>query len=193
METEKMLVAGLMIAIIAVGLVVGVTIAMTPNGSTSNNNNGGSSSSTLTADTDFGQTREAPDWGLLMSDGEILQLSSLEGKFVIIDLMSLTCPACETQNDELELLQDAMGDSIHVISLSVDISTTVDQMDQYMTNNELGWPHGLDTNSAFTYYFNLRYTPTMVLVDSDGYIRMYHEGIWTSADIQSQISLMDRT
>ncbi|MHA1909680.1 MAG: TlpA family protein disulfide reductase [Candidatus Thorarchaeota archaeon] len=193
METEKMLIGGLMIAIVAVGLVVGVSIAMTPTGTTGNNNGGTSSTPELTADTDFGQTRAAPDWGLLMSDGEITQLSALEGKFVVVDLMSLTCPACETQNGELELLKDAMGDSIHIISLSVDLSTTVDQMDQYMTNNELGWPHGLDTNSAFTYYFSLRYTPTMVIIDSDGYIRMYHEGIWTSADIQSQISLMDRT
>ena len=128
-----------------------------------------------------------------MSDGEILQLSSLEGKYVIVDLMSLTCPACETQNSELELLKDAMCDSIHIISLSVDASTTVNQMDQYMIDKSLSWPHGLDTNGAFTYYFNIRYTPTTVLIDSDGYFRMYHEGVWTSADIQSQISLMDRT
>ncbi len=193
METEKMLIGGLLIAVIAVGLVVGVSFALTPTGNTNTNDGGTSSTPALTADTDFGQTRAASDWGLLMSDGEILQLSSLEGKFVIVDLMSLTCPACETQNIELEALIDAMGDSIHVISLSVDISTTVDQMDQYMSSNALGWPHGLDTNSAFTYYFNLRYTPTMVIIDADGYIRMYHEGVWNSEDMQSSISLMDHT
>ena len=193
MESEKLLIGGLLIAVIAVGLVVGVSFALTPTGNTSNNDGGTSSTPALIADTDFGQTRAASDWGLLMSDGEILQLSSLEGKFVIVDLMSLTCPACETQNIELKALIDDMGNSIHVISLSVDISTTVTQMEQYMTNNGLGWPHGLDTNSAFTYYFNLRYTPTMVIIDADGYIRMYHEGVWNSEDIQSSISLMDRT
>ncbi|MHA2426080.1 MAG: TlpA family protein disulfide reductase [Candidatus Thorarchaeota archaeon] len=193
METEKMLIAGLMIAVVAVGLVVGVSMAMTPTGNTGNNNGGSSSTPSLTPDSDFGQTRSAPDWGLLMSDGEIVQLSSLEGKFVVVDLMSLTCPACETQNVELEKLYNAMGDSIHIISLSVDLSTTVSQMDQYMVDNDLDWAHGLDTNSAFTYYFSIRYTPTMVIIDSDGYFRMYHEGVWTSSDIQAELSLMDRT
>ncbi len=192
METEKLLIAGLLITIVSVGLAIGVSIALTPVGNT-NTNGGSSSTPSLSTDTDFGQTREAPDWGLLMSDGEILQLSSLEGKFVLVDLMSLTCPACETENSEIQSLSSAMGESLHIISLSVDISTTFQQMDEYKTNNALDWPHGLDTNSAFTYYFNLRYTPTMVLIDFDGYIRMYHEGVWTSSDVQSTISLMDRT
>ena len=193
METEKMLIGGVLITILAVGLLIGVSIAMMPTATSNTDTGGSSSTSTLTADTDLGQTRQAPDWGLLMSDGEVIQLSSLEGKFLVVDLMSLTCPSCETQNDELENLIDAMGSSIHVVSLSVDLSTSVSQMEEYMTSNDLSWSHGLDTNSVFTYYFNIRYTPTTVIIDSDGYFRMYHEGVWTSADIQASISLMDRT
>ncbi len=175
MEAEKMMIGGVLVAIIAVGLLIGVSFPMTPS-STNNTNSGGSSSTpALTSDSDFGQTRKAPDWGLLMSNGEVIQLSSLECKFIVVDLMSLTCPSCETQNDELEGLVNAMSDSIEVISLSVDVSTSVSQMEQFKTNNGLSWQHGLDTSSVFTYYFNIRYTPTIVTIDADGYFRMYHE------------------
>ncbi|MDF1540675.1 MAG: TlpA disulfide reductase family protein [Candidatus Thorarchaeota archaeon] len=192
METEKMVIGGVLVAIIAVGLLIGVLLVMTPSSIGDTNSGESSSIPALTADSDFGQTRKAPDWGLLMSTGDVVQLSSLEGKFIVVDLMSLNCPSCETQNDELDTLIDAMGDSIEVVSLSVDVSTSVSQMEQYKINNEIGWSHGLDTNSVFTYYFNIRYTPTIVIIDADGYFRMYHEGVWTSTDIQSTISLMDR-
>jgi len=162
-----MLIGGVLATIVAVGLLIGASIAMMPTGTSNTDTGDSSSTSSLTADTDFGQTRQAPDWGLLMSDGDVIQLNSLEGNFLVVDLMSLTCPSCEIQNDELENLIDAMGSSIRVISLSVDVSTSVSQMEQYMTNNDLSWSHGLDTNSAFTYYFNIRYTPTTVIIDSD--------------------------
>jgi cytochrome oxidase Cu insertion factor (SCO1/SenC/PrrC family) len=190
MEPEKMLLVIAVTSVIVVGLVVGATLAAAPTNDSSNNS--GSSTPSLTADTDFGQTRAAPDWGLLMSNGEVVQLSSLEGKFVIVDLMSLSCPACETQNGELLSLYNAMSDRVHIISLSVDVSTTVDQMLTYKDDNSLPWQHGLDTNSVFTYYFSLRYTPTVVIIDSDGYFRMYHEGVWTSSEIQETLSTLDR-
>lgn len=190
MEPEKILVVVLLSAVLVVGVVVGVVLFSNPDGSS--NGSSGSSQTTLSPDTDLGQTRSAPDWGLLMSDGEVLQLSSLEGKFVIVDLMSLNCPACETQNGELTSLIDAMDDRIHVISLSVDVSNTVNQMQNYKEEKSLGWGHGLDTNNVFTYYFSLRYTPTIVIIDDEGYFRMYHEGVWTSSAIQQTLSELDR-
>ncbi|MFW9932694.1 MAG: TlpA family protein disulfide reductase [Candidatus Thorarchaeota archaeon] len=190
MEPEKMLVAIVLTSVVIVGLVIGVSVASAPSGTS--NNGSGSSQSSLSPDTDFGQSKEAPDWGLLMSDGKVIQMSNLEGKFAIVDLMSLTCPACETQNGEIVSLISAMGDRIHVISLSVDVSTTTEQMQSYKDDASLTWEHGLDTNSVFTYYFKLRYTPTVVIIDSDGYFRMYHEGVWTSSEIQQTLSLLDQ-
>ena len=185
-----MLIAVLLTSVVVIGVVIGATLVSTP--SENSNGSSGSTQTALSPDTDFGQTRSAPDWGLLMSDGEVVQLGSLEGKFTVIDLMSLSCTACETQNSELSTLISAMGDRINVISLSVDVSTTVDQMQTYKDDNSLPWSHGLDTNSVFTYYFNLRYTPTIVIIDDNGYFRMYHEGVWTSSDVQQTISLLDK-
>ncbi len=191
METEKMMIIGLMIVIIAVGLVIGVAMlaATIPSGGDS----GGSSSSSLTPDTDLiDEELAVPDWGLLMSDEEVVQMSDIEGQFVIVDLMGLNCPACETQNDEFKDLIEDMGDSIILISLSVDSSTTASQMANYKEEHELTWYHGLDTNGVFSNYFSIRFTPTVIIIDDDGYFRMYHEGVWDSDDIQEQISLMDR-
>lgn len=191
MESEKMLVVGMLTTIIVVGLVIGASLATFDPGGTTDGNT--TTSSILTLDTDLiDQSREAPDWGILMSDGEVVQLSSFEGKFVLIDLMGLNCPACETQNEEIETLIANFGDSITVISLSVDYGTSVSQIADYKVEHGVDWQHGLDTNSVFTEYFHIRYTPTLVIIDSDGFFRMYHEGVWDADVIQDTILLMDR-
>jgi len=184
MESEKMLVVGMLTTIIVVGIVIGASLAtFNPGGTT---DDGTTTSSTLTLDTDLiDQSREAPDWGFLMSDGEVVQLSSFEGKFVLIELMG-------TMNEEIVTLLANFGDSITVISLSVDYGLTVSQIAEYKVDQGVDWQHGLDTNDVFKEYFHVRYTPTLVLIDSDGFFRMYHEGVWNADVIQDTIMLMDR-
>lgn len=126
-----------------------------------------------------------------MSDGEVLELESLESKFIVVDLMTFGCSACELQNDEFETLIDDLGDNVYVISLNVDASATADQMADYKEVRSLTWHHGLDTDGVFSSYFSIRFTPTLVIIDDAGYFRMYHEGVWESDSIQEQITLMD--
>ncbi|MHA1927704.1 MAG: TlpA family protein disulfide reductase [Candidatus Thorarchaeota archaeon] len=188
MESEHMLLAGLVIVIVSVGLVVGVS--MIGFEATPSNTN---TTPSLVPDVDLiDQSRKAPNWGLLLSDGEILELNSLEGSFVLIDLMGLACPACETMNEEIAQIRDDMGTTIVVVSLVVSYGIDISDVSDYKADKGLDWDHGIDTNNVFSEYFNVRVTPTLVLIDDDGYFRMYHEGVWTSSTVQELVSLMNR-
>jgi hypothetical protein len=83
-----------------------------------------------------------------------------------------------------------MGDSIHLISLTVDVSETAAMMDTYMTDRDLPWPHGLDTQSVFSNYFNVQFIPSIVIIDNEGYIRWFHEGIWSEPNMAETLALL---
>lgn len=188
MDSIKGLIAGLVVVLAITGIAIGLTMATYNTGSTTTK----TTSKSLAPDIDLiDQERLVPEtWEFEMSDGSTMKISDFSGYYLIVDLMSTNCPACETENGELQDIYDNHGDTIKIVSLSVDLSSTADSMATYKEDNGLPWDHGLD-GGYFTQYFQLRYTPTLVIIDPDGYFRMYHEGVWTSSDIVEAISLMD--
>lgn len=190
-EMKTVALGAFLIVIAVVGIAAGVLLTSLPPGS--NGGGGNDDDSGLTPDTDlFSQDLEAPDWNLIMSDGSLLSLESLEGKFVIVDLMTTSCPACETQNEHLKTLYEDHSDSMTLLTLNVDLSATTSIMADYKESRDLDWYVGIDSNGVFSSYFSLRYTPTVAVIDPDGYFRMFHEGVWEADDIVQTVSLMDR-
>ncbi len=188
MSTEKTLLVGLLVVIVITGIAIGVSVLSMPQENTQNK---GGQDSSLAPDIDLiDQERMVPDWEFEMSDGSSLAIRDLIGKWVIVDLMSTSCPACEAENDELKEIYRDHSDSIVILSLSVDSSSTPDIMAQYKESRDIPWDVGLDDNGFFVQYFRVRYTPTLVIIDDQGYFRMYHEGLWTADDIMQAMSLM---
>jgi thiol-disulfide isomerase/thioredoxin len=181
MESEKMLVVGIMSVILVVGLSIGVMMfTFDPNANSGNGGTTPTTPATIEKDTDLLSLQlQVPDWNVLMSDDSLLSIQSLEGKFVIVDLMATWCTACATQNYEfLELYEDFSEDELVILSLSVDFGDTISMMANYMTDKGLPWAHGLDTNGVFTNYFDVVSIPTIVVIDIDGYFRYVHSGVW---------------
>ncbi len=189
MDTVKGIVIAVVIVIAITGIALGASLATYNSGGTTSHT---TTSSALAPDTDLiDQKRLVPDsWEFDMSDGSTMKISDYSGDYLVVDLMGVTCPACEKENDELKDIYDNHGDTIKIVSLSVDLSSTTDMMATYKADHGLEWDHGLD-GGYFTQYLQVRYTPTLVIIDPNGYIRMYHEGLWSSSDIVEAISLMD--
>ncbi|MHA2356314.1 MAG: TlpA family protein disulfide reductase, partial [Candidatus Thorarchaeota archaeon] len=60
----------------------------------------------------------------------------------------------------------------------------------YMADKGLPWQHGLDTQAVFSNYFNIRYIPSIVIIDDEGYLRWFHEGIWPEAEMAETLALL---
>lgn len=191
METEKLILVAVVGAIAIVGMVVGFAFVTFDGSGASTSPN--SHSSAISDDQDLiDLSLQLPDWNLLMSDGELQSLEDLEGKFVLVDLMGTSCTSCKSQNTYLKELYSDFDGSLEIISLTVDTSETVARMAEYKSANDLPWPHGLDTNSVFSNYFNVVYIPTMIILDSDGYVRWKHVGLWALSSMSETLSLMMR-
>ena len=188
MEAEKLILVTVIGSIAVVGLVVG--FAFLSFESTSNPTQNQSPSS-IGEDQDLiDLSLTLPNWNLLMSDSELLSLESLEGKFVLVDLMATWCTSCASQNTYLKELYSNFNDDLEILSLTVDTSETPAMMAEYKDAKGLSWPHGLDTNSVFSDYFSVKYIPTMVILDANGIVRWMHVGIWTTSQMTQTLASM---
>jgi hypothetical protein len=61
-------------------------------------------------------------------------------------------------------------------------------MADYKEQHEAEWDHGLDTGSVFSEYFDVQSIPTLVIIDSEGYFRWVHVGVWQTDSMRSTIS-----
>ena len=184
MEPEKMAIVGVTLIVVVVGLTIGVSFLTFPTG-----DDGGHVQLTRTTqDTDLLELGlEAPDWTFEMSDGSTVTLSDLEGQVVLIDLMATWCTSCETQNGYLETAYDNLGGTAVIISLTVDSTETTSMMADYKSTKDLPWGHGVD-DRQFLDYFSISSVPTMILIDSDGFFRYFHVGLWLSASISTTVA-----
>ncbi len=187
MEPEKMAVTGIILVVVVLGLTLGVSVLtfQAPDGS--------GNVTTLTgivADTDLLELglQVPTDWAFEMADGTTLSISDLSGQIILVDLMATWCSSCSTQNAYLETVYDTLAGSLVILSLSVDVSETTAMMDDYQSTNGLSWDHGLDTGSSFTNYFQVTNVPTLILIDSDGYFRYMHIGLWSEVVITDKVA-----
>ncbi len=191
MQPEKALVVIVVSSIVVVGFAVGFTFLTFEPGTPYNPGTTATTTETIAKDVDLRNLGvQLPDWNLIMSDGSFQSLHALRDRFVVIDLMATWCTTCATQNIDLAALYDNMGDSIYLISLTVDVAETEAMMATYMADKGLTWPHGLDTQGVFSNYFNIRYIPSIVIIDTEGYLRWFHEGLWSESAMTETLVLM---
>ncbi|MFQ5832893.1 MAG: TlpA family protein disulfide reductase [Candidatus Thorarchaeota archaeon] len=176
MQKERALIVIVISSTVVIGLAVGFLFINSPGEG-------------IVKDTDLlDRGIQPPDWTLTMSDGSTTSLHSYRGRFLIVDLMATWCTTCEAENAELEAIYDNMGDSIWLISLTVDFSETEAMMADYKAQKNLPWPHGLDTNGVFGNYFNVIYIPSIVIIDDAGYLRWFHEGFWGESSMNETLT-----
>ncbi|MFX1484791.1 MAG: TlpA family protein disulfide reductase [Promethearchaeota archaeon] len=186
MEPEKIAVVGVTLAIVTVGLLIGVSFLTFPTGDA----DGETPLTGIVVDRDLLELGlEAPtDWTFEMSDDSTLTLSDLRGQVVIVDLMATWCTSCASQNSYLETVYQNLAGTATIISLTVDASETAQMMATYKSDKGLLWDHGVDTGEKFDNYFNVQYIPTIVLIDANGIFRYMHEGIWSAGSISDAVA-----
>jgi hypothetical protein len=190
MEPEKALVVIVVASIVVVGFAVGFTF-LTFDGGQNGNGHTNTANDNIAQDVDLrSRALQLPDWNIVLHNESIVSLHELRDRFVVIDLMATWCSSCSTQNGYLKTLYSNMGSSIYLLSLTVDSAETEAMMAAYMEDNDLPWPHGLDTQNVFSNYFNVQYIPSIVIIDNEGYARWYHVGLWNEPDMAETLALL---
>ncbi|MBN1182954.1 MAG: AhpC/TSA family protein [Bacteroidales bacterium] len=115
----------------------------------------------------------APEIALPSPKGDTIKLSSLKGKFVLIDFWASWCAPCRQENPNLvECFKKFAHKNFTIYQVSLDRDKT--SWNQGITDDKLGsWYHVSDLqmwNSAVVPVYNIQGIPTNFLLDKQGRI-----------------------
>ncbi|MCH7403246.1 redoxin domain-containing protein [Belliella kenyensis] len=116
--------------------------------------------------------QEAPEISLPNPDGDLVSLSDLRGKYVLIDFWAAWCRPCREENPNVVRLFNKYNDAgFEVFGVSLD--RTKDAWVKAIAEDGLTWTHVSDLqyfNSAAAATYQINAIPATYLLDPDGKI-----------------------
>ncbi len=124
--------------------------------------------------------QKAADFNLSTITGEKIHLRDLEGKPVMFTFWTTRCGACIYQMSFLKAACEELKDKVVFIEIDIaEDSTTVKKCIAYYN---FSLPVVLDSDSATSIAYNIMYTPTNVIIDSNGIIKDIRIGAFLNKD-----------
>ncbi len=115
----------------------------------------------------------APDISLYNTKGELVTLSSLKGKVVLLDFWASWCGPCRQNNKMLkEVYAKYSTKGFEIYSVSIDGNPRA--WERAIQQDNTTWLHVIDPSAAkgneLTQIWNLRFIPSTFLLDKEGKI-----------------------
>ena len=114
----------------------------------------------------------APDFSLPNPDGELVSLSSLKGKYVLIDFWAAWCRPCRMENPNVKAMYATYADKGFEI-LGVSLDRKKDDWVKAIEKDGLPWKHVSDLkyfNGKAARLYEIQAIPATYLLDPDGNI-----------------------
>jgi len=118
--------------------------------------------------------KPAPDFDLTTLHGERLRSSQLRGKKVVLDFWSVWCGWCLPELKPLQDFQEKHPEL--VVATVVDASTDVKKIEAVRRTRKLTSLRISRTSSDLPEKFNAVGVPNTLIIDEDGYVRIWHSG-----------------
>lgn len=113
----------------------------------------------------------APDFTVATLDGGEFTLGIHRGNPTIIFFMSYWCGTCIPEAQALVRLNKEYGNTINIIAIDIDPSSSVDSLNQFKLaagNGEYTW--AFDFDQLVTISYRVRALDTTLILDAEGYV-----------------------
>lgn len=114
----------------------------------------------------------APDFELATTSGEIIRLSELRGKAIILNFWASWCPPCRAEMPAIEAVHQAYQDQgLVVLGINATNQDQVSQVNEYTDKLELSFQILFDTSGIAQDVYAVSALPTTYFIDREGIIR----------------------
>jgi len=128
----------------------------------------------------------AYDFQLTDLNGEVIRLSNLRGKKVMLNFWATWCGPCRMEIPHMVELYDEQGNAEFEI-LAVNVNEAPDKVRAFVQQNDMHFPVPLDTKGSVAGSYYVRAIPTSLFIDEQGIIVAVHVGTLTEQTLQGYI------
>lgn len=130
----------------------------------------------------YAPTAQADDWDLKDSNGTHYQLSSLHGKWVLVNFWAPWCPPCLQEIPELAALQKREKD-LQVIGVAV-MYHSIQSVTEMIKKQAIPYPVVLGNEDTASDFGGLTGLPTSFLYSPAGRLVGHHQGPLTRQEVE---------
>ncbi|QDU70398.1 TlpA family protein disulfide reductase [Mucisphaera calidilacus] len=126
--------------------------------------------------------RKAPGFTLKSVDGDVVRLSDLKGRVVVLDFWATWCPPCVVAMPELQKLHEryeAQGVTIVGVNLREDRAT----VKRFVEQKGLGFTFVLDAEGRVGRSYRVSGIPQTVFIDREGVVQSVHVGFGRGSEV----------
>ncbi|WP_047985220.1 TlpA family protein disulfide reductase [Ornithinibacillus californiensis] len=115
----------------------------------------------------------APDFELPLLTGEMVKLSELKGKKVLINFWATWCPPCKEEMPEMQEFYEEYGDEITIIAINATGSERNEQaVKDFIDEYGYTFPVAIDKDNQITDDYMAITIPTSYFIGTDGTIQV---------------------
>ncbi len=126
------------------------------------------------------------DFALLGLDGNTVNLSDYQGKYVLLNAWATWCPPCRAEMPDLNEFYLAHQDEGFEI-LAINAGETRDKAAVFADSYDLGFKIVLDSDGTVLNGLGINAFPTSVLIDPQGKVAMIHIGMIFPEDLNKKV------
>jgi thiol-disulfide isomerase/thioredoxin len=144
---------------------------------------------------DFSRAKQkASDFTVTDIEGTHITLSSLiaNGKPIVLNFWASWCPPCKVEMPEFDKVHQETGGEVQFIMLDLTDGQreTVQKGAQYVKDQGFSFPVYFDTEKEAGYTYGIRFIPTTLFIDRDGYIVAETQGSIDGQTLRRGIELI---
>lgn len=125
----------------------------------------------------------APNFRLLSSDGNVVELADLRGTPVVLHFWTTWCLECASQMPTLQHHADDEG----VRMFGIDVGETPGRVNEAASRNHATYEMLLDRDQEVAHYYGAWTYPVTIVIDANGVISAFLTGQVSADELQRQI------